>query len=204
MRTVGNGRFLKPCIDRDCDRFGGRGHRNLVCAHHGFCEVLQRPWLIVPLRVIADDRKRILRRVRCRNAGRTFGRVQMVAHQDDHGNTVAPSIVNRHRRVLKPYGPVKKPHHGLTGNFEVAMRHRSAGLFMHDRQHLRFDVHAVIGQRFVDAAAARGRIGGDVVDVQSLYDIDHEVRARPSRSVIRYMRNPTRLGCALRFTRPYR
>ena len=65
----------------------------------------------------------------------------------------------------------------LARGFEVAMRHSDGGLFVQAGQKLGHFVAAVVDQRLMQGAKAGGAIGGQVLDVERLDDIDHEVRA---------------------------
>src|SRR5262252_1831000 len=55
---------------------------------------------------------------------------------------------------------------------------------MHAGQELRFLVAAIVDDRLLQAAKARSRIGGDVLDAGCLDDIDHKVRSRPADNFI--------------------
>ena len=57
------------------------------------------------------------------------------------------------------------------------MGHGHRGLFVTARDELRRFVAAVVDDAFVDPTKTRARIRGDVVDVQLLDDVDHEIAA---------------------------
>src|SRR5215467_12672844 len=65
---------------------------------------------------------------------------------------------------------------------------------MHAGQELRFLVAAIVDDRLLQAAKARSRIGGDVLDAGCLDDIDHKVRSRPADDFILGVRRLFRLA----------
>src|SRR5450631_1940108 len=68
------------------------------------------------------------------------------------------------------------------------MRHANGRLFMHAGQEFGLLVAAVIDQRLVQCAKARGRIAGQIFDVERLDYVDHEVGARPAAFVFDFLR----------------
>ena len=79
--------------------------------------------------------------------------------------------------MLQADGAVAQHHQRLAGGLEVAMGHADRGFLVGAGDELRLLVAAVVDQRFVQPAEARGRVRADIVDVERLDDVDHEVRA---------------------------
>ncbi len=102
---------------------------------------------------------------------------------NEHGNAIAPGIVDRHGGVLQADDAVDQRHQRLAGRLEVAVAHTDAGFLVHAGEEFRHRVLAVVDQRFMDAAIARRRIGRQIFDVERLDDVDHEVRT--GRAVLR-------------------
>jgi hypothetical protein len=177
--------LLQPGVERDHHRTVGRRHRDLVGAHHRLREVLQRHRRVVPLGEVAHQRVDVLRGVEGRHARRTRRRIEVVAADHDHRHTVAPGVVDRHRRVLQAHGAVAERHQRLAGNLEVAVAHRDGGFLVHAGEELRHLVAAVVDERLVDAAVARGAVRRAVLDAERLDDVDHEVRARHAADAVR-------------------
>jgi hypothetical protein len=85
-------------------------------------------------------------------------------------------------------------HLRLAGRFEVAVRHRDRRLFVHARDEIRHRVLAVVDQRLVQAAEARRRIGIDVLDLERLDHVDHEVRIGLAGEMRHLLRNGGLVG----------
>ncbi len=66
----------------------------------------------------------------------------------------------------------------LAGNLEVAVTHGHGLLFVQASQKLGLVVAAVVDDRLVQPAEARPRVRRDIVDVEALDHVDHEIRAR--------------------------
>jgi len=56
--------------------------------------------------------------------------VEIVAAEDQHGNAVAPGVVDRHGRVLQADRAMDQRHDRFAGRLEVAVAHRDAGFFV--------------------------------------------------------------------------
>lgn len=85
-------------------------------------------------------------------------------------------------------------HDRLAGRLEVAMTHADGGFFVHAGEKLRHRVLAIVDDRLVEPAVARGRISRQILDVQSLDDIDHEVGAGFSACRLRHLRRAGLIG----------
>ena len=103
--------------------------------------------------------------------------VEIVAADDEHRHAVAPGVIDRHGGVLQADRAVDQRHDRLAGRLEIAVAHGDAGFLVRAGEEFRHRVLAVIDQRFVDAAVARGRIGGQIFDIERLDDVDHEIGA---------------------------
>ena len=108
--------------------------------------------------------------------------VELVAADDDHGNTVAPRVVDRHRRVLQADGAVAQREERLARDLEVAVRHGDRRFLVHAGEEFRHAVAAVVDQRFVQGTIARSAIRRHVLDVERLDDVDHEIRTGNPRN----------------------
>ena len=166
---------LQAAVERHHHRAIRRRGRDLVHAHERLREMLRRHRRVVPLGIVAHDRVDVLGGMEGRHARRALRGVEIVAAHDDDGNAVAPGVVDRHGGVLQPDHAVDQRHQRLAGRLEVAVAHRDAGLLVHAGEEFRHRVLAVIDQRLVDAAIARGRIGRQVFDVERLDHVDHEI-----------------------------
>src|SRR5262245_53464055 len=87
------------------------------------------------------------------------------AYHDDR-NTIAPGVVDRHSRMLKTDGPMAEHQQRLTGNLEIAVRHRHVRFLMRASQKLRFLVAAIIDEGFVQSAKTLCGIARDILDTQ--------------------------------------
>jgi len=104
-----------------------------------------------------------------------FGCVERVSGEDHHRHAIGPGIEDRHRRMLDSDTAVDHRAHGLACGLGVAVCHRHRRLLVHAGEELGFAVAAVVDQRFVQAPEARARIRRDVLEVERLDDVDHEV-----------------------------
>ncbi len=166
--------LLKRAVGDDDHRRHRRRHADPVCAHRRFGEVAERPRRVVPLRVVANHRRDVLRAVVPLGAATGRG-IAVVAQDDVHGHAIAPRVVDRHRRVLQTHGAVR--HHGqrLALNLEIAVAHGHRRLFVAAGDELGLLIAAVVDDRFVETAKARAGIGADVLEPERLDDVHHEV-----------------------------
>ncbi len=179
-RHLGRNRiFLEPAVDDDHHRHHRRRHRDLVGADGRLGEVRQGVRVVVPLGEVAHHRRRVLHAVRPLHAGAPHRRVERVAGEDVDRHAVAVGVVDRHRRVLQADRAVGEDRHRLPFHLEVAVGHGHRRLFMAAGDELRHRVAAVVDDRLVNAAEARAGIRRDVLEVQRLEDVDHEVAAGP-------------------------
>ena len=174
--------FLQAAVERDHDRLMRRRHHVLVGAHHGLREVLQRDWLVVPFGKIAHQRIDVLGGVRGRHARRTLGGVEIGAAHQQNGCAIAPGVVDRHGGVLEADGAVAEHHLRLASDLEIAVRHRDRGFLVHAGDELRLGIPAVVDQRLMQAAEARSGVGIDIVDIERLDHVHHEVGAGAARN----------------------
>ncbi len=146
FRTIVQCLFLQSGIERDHHRLVWRRHRKLVGAHKRLREMLQRYRLVVPFGEVAHQRVDVLRRMKCRHARRPLGRVKIGAAHHDHGDAVAPGIVDRHRRMLEADRTMAEHQQRFAGNFEITVRHRHRGFLVRAREKFRFLVATVVDQ----------------------------------------------------------
>ena len=137
----------------------------------------QRNRRIVPLGVIADHRGGVLHGMRPLDVTASPGAVGDVAEDDVDRDAIGVGVVDRHRRVLQADRAVGHHHHRLALDLGVAVGHGHRRLLVAARQQLRRAVPAVVEDRLVKRPKGRARIGGNVVDVQRLDHVDHEVCA---------------------------
>jgi hypothetical protein len=169
--------FLQLGIERQHHRRHRRRHRDLVGAHRRLGEMLQRGRLIVPFDEITDHGARIDRRMHPFSAGAALVGLDDIAAHDDDGHPVAPGVVHRHRGVLQANHAVANHGHRLALDLGVALRHMDRDFLVRTGQDFRPGVAAVIDDRFMKPAETRGAIHGEIVDVECLEDIDHEIPA---------------------------
>ena len=189
--------LLQSGVERDHHRAVGRCHRELVGAHEGLREVLQRHRLVVPFGEVAHQQVDVLRRVHGRHAWRTGRGVKIVAADQDDGHAVGPGVVHRHGRMLQADGAVHQRHLRLAGGLEVAVAHRHRRLLVHAGDELRHLVVAVVDHRLVQRAEARCRVRIAVVDLQALDDVDHEIGRRPALDLGCRLAQTAGFGCNL-------
>ena len=109
-----NGRFLQSTIGHQYHGLPRRSHRDPVSAHGGFGEMRQRDGHVVPLGVIADHGRGILRAVVPLHARTSFHRINGVAEHDKYRCFARPGVVDAHRRVLQSHGAVRQHEHRLS------------------------------------------------------------------------------------------
>ena len=131
--------------------------------------------------------------------------IEVIAACDQDGDAIAPGIVDRHRGVLQSNGAVNQGQQRLSRRLEITVRHADRRFFVHAGEEFRLLVAAVVDQRFVQCAEARRRIAGQIFDVESLDDIDHEIGAGAAAfTVLGFLRCPgfggrnLRIGCNCR------
>ena len=76
----------------------------------------QRRRRVVPLRVVADHRRRVLRAVIPLNSRTSLHRIKSVAEHYVYWRLARPGVVNSHRRVLQSHGAVRQHEHRLAFN----------------------------------------------------------------------------------------
>ena len=154
-----------------------RGRRYLVGAHRRLGEVRERHRRVVPLGVIADHRRGVLHRVRPLHVAAPPRGVEDVADHHVDGHAIGKGVVDRHRRMLQADGAMGHDHHRLALDLGVAVCHRHRRLLVAARQELGLGVAAVVDDGLVQTAERGARVGGHILQVERLEDIDHEVRA---------------------------
>jgi len=107
-------------------------------------------------------------------------------------------VVHRHRRMLQADGPVREHRHRLAASLGVAVGHGDRRFLVQGGDELGLPVAAVVHDRLLQAAEARGRIGRDVIDAEGPDHVHHEVRARPGDELaagqVRFPRRRGRLA----------
>ena len=164
-------------IDDGQHRAHRRGGGEVIAAHQTFGEILQIVRLIVPFDIIANDDGLVMRAVRPFHAGPALRALPDIAGQHDRGHLIAERVVDGHRGMLQADDAMYHRGQRLAGDLGVAMRHGHRSFFMHAGDELWLGVHAVIDDRFLQAAEGRTGAGCDIVDVERPEAVDHEVRA---------------------------
>ena len=167
---------LHVVIDHDEHRLHRGCHRDLVRPHRRLGKRRQRCRLVVPLHVVADDERHVLRAVIRVHAIVARPRIAPVARNDEHGHTIRVSVVDCHRRVLQTDVAMHQREHRLAFNLREAVRHRDRRFLVAARQQLRHLVIAVVDDRLVQPLEARSRIARGVLEAEALDHVDHEVR----------------------------
>ena len=171
----GNRPLLQLAVGDDHHRTTRRRHRDLVRTDRRLAEMWQRHRRVVPLRVVAHDRRRVLHAVHPLDAGLAHGGVERVAEDQIHGDPVAVGVVNRHRGVLHADGAMCEHRERLAFDLVVAVRHGDRRLFMAARDQLGLAVAAVVDDRFVQSAEARAGVRADIVNAERFDHVDHIV-----------------------------
>ncbi len=110
-----------------------------------------------------------------RHARRPVRGIEIIAAHDDDRYPIAPGVVDRHGGVLQTDGAMDERQQRLARHLEIAVPHGHCGFLMHAGEEFRHLVLTVVDQRLVDGAIARGGIGGQILDVERLDHVDHEV-----------------------------
>ncbi|GCC49418.1 hypothetical protein chiPu_0033577, partial [Chiloscyllium punctatum] len=100
----------------------------------------------------------------------------VAAHHND-GDAITPGVVHRHRRVLQPDHAMADHGERLAFHLGVALAHMHRDLFMRAGDDLGLLVAAMIDDRLVQAAEARRAVHREILDVERLEHVDHEVAA---------------------------
>jgi hypothetical protein len=108
--------------------------------------------------------------------GALVGFHDVAAHHDDR-HAVAPGVVHRHAGVLQADHAMADHGERLARHLGVALSHVDRDLLMRTGDDLGLGVAAVVDQRLMQAAEARGAVHREVVDVERLEHVDHEVAA---------------------------
>jgi hypothetical protein len=174
--AVGDRVLLQLGVEREQHRAHGRRGRDLVGAYRRLGEMLQRGRLVVPLDEVAHDRGGVDRRVDPFDPGRALVRLDDVADHHVHRHPVAPGIVQRHAGVLQADRAVADHGDRLAFDLGVALRHVDGDLLVRAGEDFRL-VAAVVDDRLVQAAEARGAVHRQVVEVEGLEHVDHELAA---------------------------
>ena len=139
--------------------------------------MLQRGRLVVPLGEIAADRADVDGRVHPFRRRAALVGFDDGAADDVNGHAVAPGIVHGHGGVLQADDAMADHGHRLAFDLGVAMTHRDRDFLVRTGENLRLDVAAVIDDGFVETAEARGAIHREIIDIQRLEHVDHEIAA---------------------------
>ena len=179
LRAVGDRVLLQRRVHDQHHRAARLGHRELVGPHRRLGEVLQRAGRVVPLQHVADHVRGVLHRVRApveRRPPRFT--VEDVGAQEIGGRAARERAEDPHHGVLQARWRERDHRHRLAGHRVVAVGDVHRRLFVRARQPLGRFVAAVVDEGFVETAEARARVGDDVLEVQRLQHVHHEVGAR--------------------------
>ena len=163
--------LLQLRIEREQHRAHRRRGRDLVGTHRRLGEMLQRGRLVVPLGEVAGDGADVDRGMHPFRARPALVRLHDVAADRDHRHPVAPGVVQAHGGVLETDDAVADHRERLALDLGIAVRHLDRDLFMRAGQDLRLDVAAVIDDRLVEPAEARGAVHRQIFDVEHLEDV---------------------------------
>ena len=169
--------FLKLAVGDDKHRTGRLRARERITAHRRFGEMLQRHRIVVPFDEVAHGRRAILHAVEPFDAGPPLRERASIASKEQHRNTVAVGVVDRHRGVLRADGSVHDRGHRLARHLGVAMRHSDRHFLVQAGQPFRALVSPIIDETFLQGAEGRAGTGCDIIEVERLADVDHEVGA---------------------------
>ena len=100
----------------------------------------------------------------------------MIADHKVNRDTIRVGVVDRHRRVLRTYGAVQQRHDRFAFDLRIAVRHRDRRLFVATGQKFRSLVSTIINDGLMETLETRSRIRRDVLEVERLQNIHHEVR----------------------------
>ena len=178
-RAVAHRFFLQRRVDDEHHGAARLGHRHAVGAHGRFREVLQRRRRVVPLQHVAHHRGRVRHRVRPPVEQRPpVLAARDVRAQEIRGRAPRERAEDAHRRVLQARRRERDDRHRLARHREVAVRDVDGRLLVRAREPLGRRVAAVIDERLVQAAEARRGIRDDVLELERLQHVDHEIGAR--------------------------
>ncbi len=110
-------------------------------------------------------------------AGSALIRLHDVAAEDQNRHAVAPCVVHRHGGVLQADDAVAGHRNRLALHLGVALRHMDRGVLVHAGDDFGLGVAAMIDDGFMQAAVARRAIDHQIIDVERLQHIGHEVAA---------------------------
>jgi hypothetical protein len=100
-----------------------------------------------------------------------------VSDHDVDRHAVAPGIVERHRGVLQADHAVAHHGHRLAFHLGIALRDVDRDLLVRAGEDFGLGVLSVVDQRFVDAAEARSAGHRQIIEIERLEHIHHEVPA---------------------------
>ena len=188
--------LLQFGIEREQDRTHWRREGDFVSAYRRFGEMLERGRLVIPFDEIAHDHGRVDRGMRPLELLQALFRIDDIADDRVDRYPVAPCVVERHRGVLQSHGTVTDRGHGLAFYLGVALRHREGNLLVRAGDDLGPLVHAIVDDRFVQSAEVRRGVHRQIIEVERLEHVDHEIPAtRALRDRVRH--RGTRLGCLI-------
>jgi hypothetical protein len=121
---------------------------------------------VVPFRVVANHRGRILGAMHPFHTRPTRGGVDRVAEEDEHRRLPAKGVVNRDGRVLQADGAVGEDRHRPAFDLGVPVGDEDRRFLVTAGQQLRASVAAVVDDRFVQPAETGTGIGGDVFETE--------------------------------------
>ena len=178
QHLLGERLLLKAHVETDVNRAAGRRTGYLVRAQHGLHRRLWRGRLVVPLRVVPDDRALV-----CGSVDPVDPRAPLVGvhraggAEYHHGGPVAPGIEDGHGGVHQPHVGVKRHRHGLIRGLAVSVGDGDRVLLVQTGNHLRILVAQVVHQTVVEPTVARSRDQRDVLEIQLAGHRRHHVAA---------------------------
>ena len=170
--------FLEAGIESDVHGTLRRRLRDVPRAQYGFQCGLHRSRLVVPFGVVTNQRGHVaggVDPVDPRPALHGIDRPD--AAQQQHGNSIAPCIEDRHRCVHQTDVRVQRDSQRPSRHARIAVRERHRMFLVDAQQQLRTLVAEIVDQAVVQAAIARAGRERDVGDFQRAQHLRHRVAA---------------------------
>ena len=137
--------------------------------------MLKRCGLVIPLYKVARDCAWVDCRMHPFGAWPALVGFDDVATHDDDWNAIAPGIVHRHRCMLQTDHAVANHGHRLALDLGVTLCHVNCDFFVRAGEDLWLRISTMIEHGFVQSAETGRAIHRQIVDVECLEHVDHEI-----------------------------
>ena len=171
----GQGVFLQPIVERDEHGPHWRRRREAAGVLHGIGDIGRRYRPIGPFERAGKERRQIRGAMIPGRRPEAFGLVSHIAGEHHDRNAIRPGVVDRHRGVLKAQDAIDKRRHRFACGARVAVAYGDADLLVHDGDQFGLGVFPIMNNRLVQTAYRSPGIDGDIVEIQRLEDVDHEI-----------------------------